>query len=140
MIRKCDLFDFLGRWRLSREIEDARGGLAGRLEGWAIFSPQGTGLACEETGLLSYGDAPAMQATRRYIWRAEGDRIAVYFDDGRPFHSFVPGPRAEATHDCAPDRYEVAYDFTGWPRWEAVWTVRGPRKDYVMTSRYSPEG
>ena len=66
--------------------------------------------------------------------------IHVFFDDMRPFHALPAGAdRHETTHLCGPDLYEVAYDFTGWPRWRAVWRVGGPRKDYTMTSDYEPE-
>lgn len=135
------LDDFAGRWRLLRRIADARAGVEGRMEGTAEFRPLGAGLLCEERGLLSYGDSAPMQAVRRYLWHADGPgRIAVSFEDGRPFHGFVLGAAAEAVHDCAPDRYRVAYDFSRWPRgWRAVWTVTGPRKDYVSVSDYLRE-
>jgi hypothetical protein len=134
------LEDFAGRWRLTRRIADALAGAEGRLEGWAEFRPVSGGLVCEEKGLLSYGGGPPLQASRSYLWRAEAPgRIAVSFEDGRPFHVFALGPAAEAAHDCAPDRYHVAYDFSRWPAWRAVWTVTGPRKDYVSVSEYLPE-
>ena len=131
------LSDFEGGWRLARRIEDARAGLAGRLEGQAVFRPGDGGLILTETGVLRYGTGPPMQAERRYLWRAEAGGIAVFFDDGRPFHRFSPAA-PEARHDCAPDLYHVRYDFSDWPRWRAVWHVTGPRKEYVITSDYTP--
>lgn len=131
------LSDFEGGWRLDRRIDDARAGLTGRLEGQAVFRPVQGGLVVTETGRLSYGAAPPLQAERVYLWRAEAGGIAVAFEDGHPFHWFAPA-RPEATHDCPPDLYRVRYDFTRWPDWQAVWHVTGPRKDYVMTSRYAP--
>jgi len=139
--RPARLAEFAGRWRLVRRIADALAGAEGRMEGWAEFQPGGEGLLCEERGLLRYGGGSPLQAARRYLWRAEAPgRIAVFFEDGRPFHGFALGASAEAIHDCAPDRYHVAYDFSGWPRrWRAVWTVTGPRKDYVSVSDYLRE-
>jgi len=43
-----------------------------------------------------------------------------------------------AEHDCPPDHYRVRYDFRSWPRWQADWRVRGPRKDYTLGSAYQP--
>lgn len=131
-----ELSDFEGTWRLVRAIEDRRAGLSGRLEGEARFVPGQGGLVLTETGLLAYGGGAPMQAERRYLWREEAGGIAVYFEDGRPFHWFS-AERTEASHDCPPDLYAVQYDFGTWPLWSAVWEVSGPRKQYTMTSRYS---
>lgn len=135
------LEDFAGRWRLVRRIADARAAVEGRMEGRAEFLPLGDGLLCRERGVLRYGDGAPCRAERRYRWRTGGaGQIAVSFEDGRPFHVFALGASAEAAHDCAPDRYRVAYDFSPWPRaWRAVWTVTGPRKDYVSVSDYARE-
>lgn len=130
------LADFAGRWQLSRRIDDRRAGQAGRLVGEARFEPGQGGLILTETGRLRYGDGPPMQAERRYLWRDEAGGIAVFFDDGRPFHWFAHDT-PQASHNCPPDLYHVRYDFSAWPDWGAIWQVTGPRKDYVMTSHYS---
>ncbi|MBF9030169.1 trigger factor [Rhodobacterales bacterium HKCCE3408] len=129
------LADFAGRWRLRREIEDRRLGLDGRFEGLAEWEPEGAGLRQTETGVLHFGSAAPMRATRVYLWRWQAHRLVVLFEDGRPFHDFSPG-EPEALHDCAPDTYRVRYDFTGWPAWESRWHVTGPRKDAVILSRF----
>ncbi|MSU91402.1 trigger factor [Rhodobacteraceae bacterium 2CG4] len=134
------LADFRGLWSLSRRIEDARAGAVLTLTGTARFADDGHGLTCDEAGTLVRPGQPPMAATRRYLWRQEGGRIRVLFADGRPFHDFAPGASARAAHACAPDAYAVAYDFSHWPAWRAEWTVRGPRKDYVMRSHYRPAG
>lgn len=131
---------FAGRWRLHRRIDDALAGTEGVMDGWAEFRPEGVGLICEERGVLRFGEGPPLEAKRCYFWRAEAPgRIAVAFEDGRPFHSFALGPAAIAEHDCAADHYKVDYDFADWPRWRAIWRVNGPRKDYVSVSDYGPE-
>ncbi|GAA5067967.1 DUF6314 family protein [Roseibacterium beibuensis] len=132
------LADLVGRWQLSRVIEDARAGLTGHLEGRAVWRPDGDGLRQEESGLLHYGAAAPMRAERVYLWRAEGTDLAVFFEDGRPFHRIGPG-RAGDRHWCDPDTYDVTYDFTDWPRWGSVWRVSGPRKDLIIRSRFVPE-
>ncbi len=131
------LADFEGAWRLDRVIEDRKAGLTGRLSGQAVWEPGQGGLVLTESGELRYGDGAPLRAERRYLWRDESDGIAVYFEDGRPFYWFS-ATEGDAHHDCPPDDYRVSYDFSGWPDWSARWTVRGPRKDYVMTSRYRP--
>lgn len=129
------LTQFTGIWRLQRAIRHADGTEA-KFDGAAEFTPSGTGLDYEERGLLTMPGTPPMQAVRRYRWSQDGDMIAVDFGDGRPFHSFDPA-HPEAIHDCPPDHYQVRYDFTGWPRWQAIWQVSGPHKDYRMISTYS---
>lgn len=135
-----ELRDFLGLWRLSRVIEDARAGQVAQFEGRVVFTEAAGGLVQSEAGTLHLPGQPPMTATRRYLWRPGAARIAVFFEDGRFFHDIVPGPVPEATHDCPPDHYHVAYDFTGWPGWSNRWRVTGPRKNYTMTSHYRPHG
>ena len=130
------LSDLEGRWRLDRVIEDARTGVTGRLEGEALWRPDAAGLVQEESGVLHYGDAPPMQATRCYLWRAAGDALEVFFEDGRPFH-VVPQAGAEAVHHCDPDLYRVTYDFDLPKRFTQVWRVTGPRKDARIISRFT---
>lgn len=129
---------FLGRWQLTRVIDDARAGLTGRLDGIATYTAQPEGLLYAEVGRLRYGDRPAMEARRAYDWRAGPRGIEVWFDDGRPFHTIGPGLCPAVTHDCPPDVYAGAYDFTTWPAWQVSWQVSGPSKDYRMTSSYRP--
>ena len=129
---------FAGAWALDRVIEDARLGRTGRFTGRASFTPAPGGFAYREEGRLALGDGPAMTATRDYLWRDGGAGvIEVLFADGRFFHRFLPDETAPGdVHACDPDTYRVRYDFSRWPRWEAVWRVAGPRKDYAMHSRY----
>ena len=133
------LSDLRGDWVLTRRITDLRAGIAGRFEGRCRFVPDADGLRQEEEGLLHYGAAPPMLATRSYLWRAAGDGLEVLFADGRPFHGLGPGRLADR-HHCAPDIYDVRYDFTGWPVWTQEWAVTGPRKDARILSRFAPAG
>jgi hypothetical protein len=130
------LADLEGRWALERRIEDRRAGLDGRLSGTCVWRPDGAALVQEEAGTLHYGDAPPILAERRYLWRADGDGLAVFFEDGRAFHRVGPG-RMQDRHDCAPDTYDVAYVFDHWPVFSTVWHVTGPRKDHVIHSFYT---
>ncbi len=129
---------FEGDWTLARQINDRQGVADGRLEGRASFTADGDGLLYHEKGLLTLGDQPPMEASRRYFWRTSGDGIDVFFDDGRQFHRIAPDKlMPDDLHHCAPDMYHVTYDFRAWPDWSASWRVQGPRKDYQSVSQYS---
>jgi Family of unknown function (DUF6314) len=136
------LADFEGDWLVERQIDDRRAGRSGRFVGRAAFTPAPGGLAYREEGTLTLRGEPGYVATRSYLWRdGGGDMIEVWFADGRFFHRFA-GDEASpgAEHMCPPDRYLVQYDFARWPRWQAAWRVNGPRKDYAIVSRFSPNG
>jgi hypothetical protein len=127
-----------GRWSLERVIADRRAGVTGRLTGVADWVPDDAGLRQVEQGVLRYGDATPMQATRAYLWRAGPAGLEVFFDDGRPFHK-LSATGGSDRHHCAPDLYDVRYDLSDWPMWSQVWTVTGPRKDATITSRFRPD-
>lgn len=125
-----------GRWSLLRDITHDDGARH-HFDGEAMFSWSGPRLIEMQTGTLDIGTQVPLKASRRYVWTNEGRRIEVLFDDMRPFHTIPTGTaRPETTHLCPPDRYHVAYDFTRFPDWGAVWEVEGPRKAYRMESRY----
>ncbi|MGB0498575.1 MAG: DUF6314 family protein [Rubricella sp.] len=133
-----ELARFQGRWRIDRTITDHAGGATGAFEGTGAFRPDGAGgLAYDEDGMLCFGGVP-LRATRRYLYGAEGGRIFVAYEDGRPFHDFDAGSCcAWAEHLCGEDHYKVTYRFVEPDRWTADWVVRGPRKDYRMETRYA---
>lgn len=128
------LADFTGLWQVERQIEDRLGGAPGQFRGQARLTPDGAGLRYEETGTLEFPGIAPMQASRVYLWRVQGDEIAIFFEDGRRFH--VIGETGQDRHWCDPDTYAVRYGFGNWPEWTAEWVVSGPRKDYTMRSTY----
>ncbi|CUH76709.1 DUF6314 family protein [Tropicibacter naphthalenivorans] len=129
-MRDLTLTDFLGDWTLLREITHADG-TTGRFEGVASWTADEGGALYLEKGALIMPQG-RFAAERSYRW---GDDLSVYFEDGRFFHS-VPAGGGETGHWCDPDQYDVTYMFTDWPAWSCRWQVRGPRKNYMMTSRY----
>jgi len=131
--------DFAGVWLLRRQIDDRLSKQTGEFDGTAtLIDGTGGGLIYDEKGTMKLGDGPAMTAERRYLWSFDAGRIDVTFADGAPFHSFMPAGHVAGTdHPCGADFYTVRYNFTAWPVWSAVWTVTGPRKDYVSTSVYT---
>ena len=131
------LADLAGRWRLTRQIIDVRADLVGHLEGVCDWLPDAAGLRQVEQGVLHYGDTPPMQASRSYLWRATPQGLAVFFDDGRPFHHLRAGDLTDR-HWCDPDTYDVTYDLGRWPDWTQSWKISGPRKDMQILSRFQP--
>jgi hypothetical protein len=131
--------DFAGVWLLRRQIDDLLSKQTGKFDGTATLSDDtGGGLIYYENGTMQLGDGPVMTAERRYLWVFGTVHIDVAFANGAPFHRFTPaGHLAGTDHPCGADFYTVRYDFTAWPVWSAVWTVTGPRKDYVSTSVYT---
>ena len=129
--------DFAGEWRVEREIADRLAGQPGRFDGVARFAPVPGGLRYEEEGVLRLGEGAGLTARRAYLWHFGAAGVEVAFHDGRPFHRFAVGESGAGTdHLCGADLYRVAYDWSAWPDWRAVWEVTGPRKDYRMESRY----
>lgn len=132
--------DFAGDWRLERVLSDRLGAMNGVLAGTATLTRDGgAGLIYDEVGALTLASGAALRAERRYLWDCMKDQIAVFFADGAPFHTFTPhGLSSGTAHLCGADLYNVTYDFRDWPRWQASWDVRGPKKDYASVSRYAP--
>ncbi len=134
----ASLWSLAGQWTLARQIRHADG-RKNSLTGKAVFIRSDSRLIQDESGVLQLDDL-ALEARRRLVWMQDGSLLRVHFADMRPFHEFSLGnANPEAVHDCPPDRYHVAYDFALWPTWGSVWTVTGPRKDYVMNSTYTPD-
>ena len=134
-----DVFSALaGTWELSRTVGDWK------FRGSAVFCVQAQNeLRYEENGILSKQGTPDIAAFRRYIYRYEADRIAIYFDE-RPLRIFqvldltraASGNwQAQAEHHCPPDHYASRYAFA--PETMLIThVVHGPRKDYEMVTNY----
>ncbi|QQA44287.1 DUF6314 family protein [Pelagovum pacificum] len=133
-----DLSAFQGDWSLDREVEDYRSGETSAFGGTARFRAVADGLDLIEEGRWTRASWGALAASRRYIWRRDGEGIEVLYADGRPFHRFIPAGHApvEALHHCEPDIYEVTYRFDLPDSWSAEWRVRGPAKDYLSRTIY----
>jgi hypothetical protein len=125
------LSDFFGTWSISRRIVLA-GMPDAQFDGSATWTPDTNGALYHEAGKLRLSGQPAMHSERKYQWSHD---LSVCFDDGRFFHQ-VPSEGGETAHWCDPDQYNVRYYFEDWPIWRVKWQVKGPKKDYTMTSDY----
>ncbi|MGI3171576.1 DUF6314 family protein [Pseudooceanicola sp. C21-150M6] len=133
-----ELADFEGSWVVARQIRNAVGPDY-VFDGRAVFARDREGLVYREEGQMRTEGSAPMAARRVYLWRQGDAGIEVFFEDGRFFHLIGPGAEVSAGHDCAPDRYDVQYDFRDWPVWSSVWEVSGPRKSYRMESVFRRE-
>lgn len=130
------LHDFIGTYDVSRRIEDHKAKATSRFDGIARIEAAADGAIYIETGALIMG-VQRFEAERRYLWRADGARIAVKFADGAAFHDFDPEQGGQATeHLCGNDLYRGGYDILDWPCWAVTWDVFGPRKDYRSVTRF----
>lgn len=136
-VSKVEITDFLGDWKIAREIVEKSGGTH-HMTGRAEFTRAADGVTYREKGQLVTAAGAQFAASRVYHWRDAGHgRVQVLFEDERDFHNFdLTGAKTEGKHWCDPDMYQVSYNLADWPVWSSVWRVSGPRKDYRMVTRY----
>ncbi|GGE34418.1 hypothetical protein GCM10007276_09750 [Agaricicola taiwanensis] len=128
-----------GRWQLEREIS---GNIS--MEGGAVFSPHGDGaLLYHEEVRLHLADGQELDGSRRYFFRQAGNGFDVLFDERVPrlFHHVELSAagaelRGGAIHYCGADVYESIYDFKPGGSFRVRHMVSGPRKDYLIDTRY----
>jgi hypothetical protein len=142
-----------GAWAFSRSISCRLTSTVTRVVGTASWLPltpapdERAALEQVEDGLLALpGAAPGgtlapLPVTAKYSWHWPdgGGAALVRFPDGRPFVAdvdFLAAPCAVA-HACAPDAYEGHFERDGDGAFVVVWTVTGPRKDYVSVTRFT---
>ena len=131
----------LGRWSVTREIDDHRTGEHARFDGTATIEEARAGsdlvATYDEAGELVVADRRT-PATRRLGYAARGDgSLDVRFADGRHFVDLDLRSGAwEAHHPCAPDSYLVETLVLSPTSFEERWTVRGPAKSYDALTTY----
>lgn len=128
---------FAGLWDLRRTIEDRRRGETGSLRGEAEFRTEPSGLSYRENGALEIG-AYRGRAHQGYLFLFPAPaRLEVRFQDRRLFHrADLSSGMAETEHSCPPDLYRGRYLLEGPDAWQLTWSISGPRKDLILTSRY----
>jgi hypothetical protein len=146
-----DLFRYLhGSWDCRRDIDDRLGGVRGSYSGTADFSyadrptdPADAGpedvLVHAEQGEMKWSGAvyPTSRTLLLHPGASPGT-AEVTFDDGRPFHTLdLRSGEWTAQHPCAADHYTGHFRILDQDHWLLRWTVTGPAKDTVLTSRYT---
>lgn len=135
--------DYLrGRWQVERAITDFRSGQSGSFAGSArcAETPAGSetpagALSYREQGELNFGGhrGPASRGLL-YLARSDG-AVDVRFADGRPFYRLdLRSGACSAEHPCGRDSYQVTIRVLSPGAYIERWRVRGPGKDYVMTT------
>ena len=87
-----------------------------------------------------------VEGARKYLYCRTDAGLDVLFEDtGRLYQSLRFRREeslllAEAAHDCGMDRYESEYRIHGQDHFTIRDVVRGPRKDYEMTTIYRRTG
>jgi len=135
-----DTLGFLvGRWNLTRSLEDHRSGIAGSFEGNAVLAeaPPDPGLSAgarahyQETGELRFGchRGPA-QRSLEYT-RQDNGIVMLHFTDGHYYADLdLSSGVWRATHLCGDDHYEITTFVRSRDVVQEHWRVRGPAKDY----------
>eukprot|EP00658_Telonema_sp_P-2_P025913 TRINITY_DN20449_c0_g1_i1.p1 TRINITY_DN20449_c0_g1~~TRINITY_DN20449_c0_g1_i1.p1 ORF type:complete len:249 (-),score=87.46 TRINITY_DN20449_c0_g1_i1:320-958(-) len=150
------LLDFLaGSWRMSRLIHSNQTGttmasLEDAMAEWVVTEKPYRMLYTEQGQLLAYhgGAEPSrLEVKRQYLYGFDEEHeIDVWFhqpgglDHDKFFHRFSLPPdqrRARAEHLCVDDLYKGEIVLDGDDRFTTRWHVRGPAKDYTITSKYT---
>lgn len=135
---------FSGAWRMTRRIDDRRGGRRGHAEGEAVLAAHADSeacLICRETLSIDYAGRrwPGYQQT---LWRFESEcGPRLYFSDGRfvcdmAFAHRSGQWRAALTHSCGDDIYQGDASIVDKDAWRLIWRVFGPRKDYTLDTEF----
>jgi hypothetical protein len=129
----------LGTWSFTRTIEDARGGLDYAAAGLASLARTGDVIRWHEEGLLDRdgGRYPVTRTLRIVAAHSGGDtepRWSVEFEDGSPFHEWMPG--SPLVHLCGADTYRGFITVASPLEWSVNWEVTGPAKSYSLATRY----
>jgi hypothetical protein len=98
---------------------------------------------CEQ-GRLHLADGQILKATRRYLFEESSAGFTVLFaeDSPRVFHRIALDEEnqiwaGEALHICGADHYQSRYEFLTDGSFVVRHVVRGPAKDYLMTTHYT---
>ncbi len=131
----------IGGWSIQRTIRSSEGTLLGTFTGKALYKEISPHLLhYREEGLL-HSEQCKSCAFREYYFLYDED-IKIYFDlkltrlfhkmeceisDTYPFY-------ASGVHHCGEDVYNMSYVFISQKEYTTTVSVKGPRKNYLITS------
>lgn len=142
------------RWTYSTRISCARTDRPfGHLDGQATCTlDDANALTITESGIwrASGPGLPALGTRTTNVWRAAPLKVSgggwriEHLRLSEPVHLLDLAPASPghwasvAPHPCGEDTYELEADTTDPDGATLVWTVRGPEKAHVLTTRYTP--
>ncbi len=129
-----------GSWSLSRTVDNGAS-----MTGAASFADRGNGqFDYHERVELRLADRRSVEGERRYIFAEIAGGFAVLFAERppRPFHRIAlthagASLVGSGTHRCDDDRYDSRYAFRPDGTFTIEHAVVGPRKRYVISTRYT---
>ena len=119
-----------GKWTFKRQIDDRHSNTK--------MSATGT-LTVDNTLWAEQGDLNGTKFTQNYglVFNDKGG-ITVNFPDGRLFYTLKNLEENQTIdHLCGNDHYQGAYTYQTQTQFTLIWHVKGPKKDYTMTTEYS---
>lgn len=131
----------IGEWSLQRTIHSFQGNLLGTFTGKALYKESSPLLLhYREEGCLQSRQCESCAFKDYYFLYNQG--IEIYFDPKltRLFHSMEFEAsngypyQARGIHYCVEDVYTMSYIFTSLKEYRAIVSVKGPRKNYIITS------
>jgi Family of unknown function (DUF6314) len=143
----ANVFDrLLGEWTFVRDVP-GKATMTGR----ARIAPTAEGRArYDETARVRLADGSTLTGSQSYWYRrlpAPANGFEVFFaDSGLLFERLDFRPtadgslRADAAHDCSPDRYVSNFTLDAEDRLAVEHTVTGPSKNYVVRTAYRKVG
>ena len=134
-------FTFLeGAWRFHRTISTGA-----TVEGTAVFAKRpdtDNTLDYREDGTCTMPEGSIFTAYMKYVYRFHNEKISVHFADDRFFHALQfhleSDPlTATAQHLCVCDTYQATYTFFERNRFQLLYEVQGPKKNYTIKTLFT---
>lgn len=139
----------LGKWWLSRSIEDHQSGIHASFQGTAeLFEDEpdsssviGGRAHYEEKGELHYGSYRGPAFRRLDYVRSDDASAMLYFADGRPFVDLdLRNGTWQSSHLCANDHYEIFTLVRSSTIVNESWRVWGPSTNYEAATMFTRMG
>lgn len=136
-----------GRWKLTRTIKDYLNNAVTTGKGVATFLSirmDQAVLHYREDLKVFFSNGVNTDTYREYLYKLEEGKIKVYFqggpDTGKFFHELTfTDKTATGEHLCVKDDYKASYVFHSDHRFDIVYQVDGPKKNYESKSQYTRE-
>lgn len=133
-----DLSVYEGAWSFHRQSTDGTVML-----GQATIGSEHDHYLYEESGELTLPTSQRLLFNRTYYWVGDGAALLIYFDRSRSNLFLTLRPVFDGTnyvgsalHQCGDDTYDAEFTFDGGQAFRTMYSVSGPRKDYILTSEY----